>query len=173
MIFSPSSSSRLNLLRARVQLAFIQGKAHDILYSSRARTALTPPQRQSQISRVEALLSDWPRRAAVPDEFLRHDVDAVASLDATAAGFVTNLLFRHAECLFRVRAVFSFDETWIGRVTRYLEPTVIELRDGGETDGEVVRSGLTPLPVEWAECVEYCRRCLALACLGQTDYSLW
>ncbi|KAH6886324.1 fungal-specific transcription factor domain-containing protein [Thelonectria olida] len=168
ILWSAKANARFNFLRARVQLAFIQGKAHDIMYSQRAQT-LTPQQRQTQIARIERMLYDWQKH--IPDEFQR--TENVTQLPPMSAQFMMNIFFRHVEVLFRIHSIFSFDITWISRVTRYLSPAVIELGDG-ETDGEVVRSELTPLPAGWSECVQYCRRCLPLSCLShQTDYSVW
>ncbi|KAK7402889.1 hypothetical protein QQX98_011374 [Neonectria punicea] len=56
IFYSPQGNVRFNYFRTRVQLAFIQGKAHDILYSRRAQN-LTQ-QRLANIARLKTMLYD-------------------------------------------------------------------------------------------------------------------
>ncbi|KPM36540.1 hypothetical protein AK830_g10008 [Neonectria ditissima] len=168
IFYSPNGSVRFNYLRTRVQLAFIQGKVHDVLYSRRAQS-LTQQQRLASIARVKGMLFDWHKK--IPEEF--QQAETIGHLPQMSIQFLTNMYFRHLECLFRIRSVFLFDEAWINRVVCYLSPAVIEIRDD-EADSEVMRSNLPPLPNGWAECVNYCRHCLTLSHLSQqTEHSFW
>ncbi|KAH6989595.1 hypothetical protein BKA56DRAFT_476671 [Ilyonectria sp. MPI-CAGE-AT-0026] len=168
VLHSTKNNARFNYLRARVQLAFIEGKAYDVLYSRKAQN-LSPQQRLASISRIEHLLYDWHKK--IPQEF--QDAETVGKLPRMDIQTIMNLYYRHLECLFRIHSVFLFDDVWLNRVNCYLSPTVIEIRED-EADGEVVRSNLAPLPSGWGECVKYCRYCLRLANLGKpTEYSFW
>ncbi|KAF7552226.1 hypothetical protein G7Z17_g4470 [Cylindrodendrum hubeiense] len=168
VLHSAKSNVRFNYLRARVQLAFIEGKAYDVLYSRRAQN-LNPQQRLASVSRIENMLYDWHKK--IPEEF--QHADTIAQLPQMYIQILMNMYYRHLECLFRIHSVFLFDDGWMSRVNCYLSPTVIEIRED-EVDGEVVRSNLAPLPSGWAACVKYCRYCLTLANLGkQTEYSFW
>ncbi|KAF2964368.1 hypothetical protein GQX73_g9216 [Xylaria multiplex] len=122
ILTSSSGGISVNYLLKRVELARIQGRVHDILYSRRSHL-LSRDQRLINISRIEQMLSEW--RGTIPDELLHPG--------------------GHLECLFRIHAIFSFDDSWIRRTNCYFSPTVIELGED-EVDGELVKSGLTPLP---------------------------
>ncbi|KAH7123007.1 hypothetical protein EDB81DRAFT_847312 [Dactylonectria macrodidyma] len=166
----PQLNIRFNYLRARVQLAYIEGKAHDVLYSRRSQT-LTPQQRLTTTTRIAAMLYDWHRK--IPQEL--QQADTLGQLPPAFVQTMMNMYYRHLECLFRIHSVFLFDDHWLNRVTCYLSPAVIEIGDDEDAvDGEVVRANLAPLPSGWAECVEYCRLCLRLSSLcKQTEYSFW
>ncbi|KAF5026706.1 hypothetical protein F66182_1195 [Fusarium sp. NRRL 66182] len=58
MITSPGDNVRFNYFRTRVQLAHIQGKANDILYSQESQK-LTEEQKIKAITRTEGMLSEW------------------------------------------------------------------------------------------------------------------
>ncbi|KAF7549348.1 hypothetical protein G7Z17_g6439 [Cylindrodendrum hubeiense] len=166
---SKISSIRFNYLRARVQLAFVQRKANDILYSKRAHK-LTVEQRVQNISSVEQMLFNW--RNKIPVELLSAD-GLSHMISQLPIHLMTSMYNRHLECLFRIHSIFSFDEAWINRVSCYFSPAVIEMREH-EVDGELVHSNLTPLPNGWPECVKYCRLSLELSTLGkETEYSQW
>ncbi|KAH6871637.1 hypothetical protein B0T10DRAFT_590847, partial [Thelonectria olida] len=168
-VTSSTDSVRFNYFRARVDLAVIQGKAHDILYSRRAQK-LSREQRLQNISRVEQMLLTW--RTGIPAELLTAE-GLYRRLSPIPIHLMMNMYNRHLECLFRIHSIFSFDQDWLNRVRCYLSPMVIELRED-EVDGEVIHSGLTPLPRGWTECVEYCRLSLEILTSGkQTEYSIW
>ncbi|KAI0968433.1 fungal-specific transcription factor domain-containing protein [Xylaria arbuscula] len=148
----------INYMRKRVELAHIQGKVHDILYSRRSHY-LTQDQRLNNISRVEKMLVEW--RNKLPAELLRSG-GLLECFSGTPAFLMMDMYNRHLECLFRIHSIFSFDDSWMRRTHCYFLPTVIELGED-EVDGELVNLGLSPLPEAWADCVENCRLCLELA----------
>ncbi|KAI1296962.1 fungal-specific transcription factor domain-containing protein [Xylaria venustula] len=153
MLTSSAGGISINYMRKRIELAHVQGKAYDILYSRR----LTQDQRLHNISRVEKMLVEW--RNKLPDELL------------CPRGFLMMDMYnRHLECLFRIHSIFYFDDAWVRRTHCYFLPSVIEL--GDKVDGELMTSGLSPLPEAWEKCIENCRLCLELTASGNsTNYS--
>ncbi|KAI0543216.1 fungal-specific transcription factor domain-containing protein [Xylaria digitata] len=167
ILTSSSEGISVNYLLKRVELARIQGRVHDILYSRRSHL-LTRDQRLTNISRIEQMLYEW--RGTIPDELL-HPGGLFRCFSGIPAFLMMDMHNRHLECLFRIHAIFSFDDSWIRRTHCYFSPAVIELGED-EVDGELVKSGLTPLPEVWADCIQYCRACLELFILGNfTEYS--
>ncbi|CAG9942304.1 unnamed protein product [Clonostachys rosea f. rosea IK726] len=167
IVTSKIDGLRFNYLRARVELANIQGKIHDLLYSKRARK-LSEDQKLHSISRIDDMLRTW--RESIPDGLLTAD-GLRRRLNDGAFQLMTNLLNRHLECIFRLHSMYSFELAWLNRVRCYLSPCVIELRD--DMDSEVVHCNLAPLPIGWEECVKYCRLCLELLAMGkETEHAM-
>lgn len=160
---------RFNYLRARAQLAVIQGKIHNLLYS-RTSHRLNEEQRSETLSRIQRSLSCW--RDAIPAELFRSD-RLLNLFSRMPVQLIINMHSRYLECLYRIHGIFAFDEAWISRVRCYLSPTVIEQGENG-IDGEVKKSEISPLPDEWGECVQHCRLGLMLSVFGtETEYSIW
>ncbi|KAJ4247819.1 hypothetical protein NW762_013028 [Fusarium torreyae] len=169
VISSPTSSIQFNYLRTRAQLAYIQGKAHDLLYNQKSQK-LTRDQRITSISRIEDMLAEWTK--GIPVE-LQNAESIKRLLSPTAANILMTMWYRHTECRVKIQSIFTFEDEWITRVSRYLSPAVIEINDD-EVDGEVRRASLTPLPPGWTECAQYSRLCLGLLTARQpTEYILW
>lgn len=168
-LISNTGDIRLSYLRARAELAVIQGKVHNLLYS-RTSQRLDLEQRTEALRGVEQMLSGW--RGSLPPDLLRSDV-LFECFSPVQIHLVMNMHNRYLECLYRIRGIFAFDEVWVGRVCLYLSPTVIELGEDG-VDGAVDRSEIQALPENWAECVEQCRLGLKLSAFGrETEFSVW
>ncbi|KAG7416832.1 Fusaridione A cluster transcription factor fsdR [Fusarium oxysporum f. sp. rapae] len=168
IITSSTDNIRFNYLRSSAKFAFIQGKAHDLLYSQKSHT-LTPEKKANSIARIEELLKEWVDE--IPPE-LRTTEGIDKRLSPVARNMITNLWSRHIETRIKIHSIFTFEDTWINRVRRYLSPAVIDISD--DVDGEVRRADLTPLPAGWEECVGYSRVCLELISSSKlTEYILW
>ncbi|KAF4451506.1 hypothetical protein F53441_5515 [Fusarium austroafricanum] len=168
VISSSTDHIRFNYLRSCAQLAYIQGKAHDLLYSQKAQK-LTQEQKTNSITRIEELLSEWMNE--IPVE-LRTADGMEKRLSPITKDMMMSLWARHLETRIKIQSIFTFDDTWFNRVRLYLSPAVIGISD--DVDGEVRRADLTPLPSAWAECVGYSRVCLELLISRQlTEYRIW
>ncbi|KAL2694770.1 hypothetical protein Neosp_001357 [[Neocosmospora] mangrovei] len=169
VIPSDTDSVQLNFLRVRVQLAFIQGKTNDLLYSQKGRK-LTPEQRSNNITRIEERMAEWLK--TIPPE-LQTAEGIKQRLSPMPTLLMLNMFYRHFECLIQLHNIFSFDDVWIDRVNSYLSPAVIEVKDD-EPDGELMRAGLAPLPPGWTGCVSGARLCMELITMGrQSEFTLW
>ncbi|KFH46096.1 putative transcriptional regulatory protein-like protein [Hapsidospora chrysogenum ATCC 11550] len=168
ILTSDTDHVQFDYLRARAELAVIQGKVHNLLYSRTAHR-LNKEQRSETLSRIERMLSDW--RNGIPAE-LMHSDGLFRRFSRMPIQLMMNMYNRHLECLYRINGVFAFDEAWISRVRSYLSATVIELGEDG-IDGEVNHSEIAPLPGEWAQCVQHCRLGFELSAFGrETEYSV-
>ncbi|KAM0429229.1 hypothetical protein ACHAPT_006443 [Fusarium lateritium] len=169
ILVSDVGDIQFNYLRARAELAVIQGRIHNLLYSRTAHR-LNKEQRNETFSRIQLLLDNW--RGTIPAELL-HSGSLFERYSRTQIQLMTNLYNRYLECLYRIYGIFAFDEAWIGRVRKYLTADVITLGEDGR-DGEVDHSSMSPLPDKWAECVQYCRLGLELSAFGrEVEYSAW
>ncbi|RMJ08889.1 hypothetical protein CDV36_011510 [Fusarium kuroshium] len=169
VITSDTDSVQLNFLRVRIQLAFIQGKTNDLLYSQKG-WKLTHEQRSNNIVRIEERMAEWLK--TIPPELQTAD-GIKQRLSPMSTLLMLNMFYRHFECLIQLHSIFSFDDVWIDRVNSYLSPAVIEVKDD-EPDGELVRAGLAPLPDGWTGCVKDARLCLELITMGrQSEFTLW
>ncbi|KAF5609924.1 transcriptional activator Mut3p [Fusarium subglutinans] len=170
IITSSTDTIRFNCLRSCAKFAFIQGKAYDLLYSQKSHT-LTPEGKARSIALIEELLKDWVDE--IPPELrTREGIDKRLSVSLLARDMMTNLWSRHIETRIKIHSIFTFEDTWINRVRRYLSPAVIDISD--DVDGEVKRADLTPLPAGWDECVGNARVCLELISSSKlTEYILW
>ncbi|KAM0289086.1 hypothetical protein ACHAO9_006306 [Fusarium lateritium] len=160
---------RFNYLRARAELAVIQGRVHNFLYSRTAQR-LNPEQRSETLFRIENLLSNW--RNSIPQALMYSD-GLFRRFSHMPIHLVMNMYNRHLECLYRIHGTFAFDETWINRVRSYLSPSVIEMGDDG-IDGDINHMEMASLPSEWSDCVQHARLGLELSAFGrETEYSVW
>ncbi|KAF4962576.1 hypothetical protein FSARC_9354 [Fusarium sarcochroum] len=166
---SDTEDPRFNYLRARAELAIIQGKVHNFLYSRTAQR-LTQEQRSETRFRIEHLLSNW--QTGLPRDLLHPD-GLSRRFSRIPVHLVMNMYNRYLECLYRIHGIFAFDETWINRVRCYLSPSVIQTGDDG-VDGQIDHREITPLPSDWGDCVEQSRLGLELSAMGrETEYSVW
>ncbi|KAF5709905.1 transcriptional activator Mut3p [Fusarium mundagurra] len=167
IITSSTDTIRFNYLRSCAKFAFIQGKAHDLLYSQKSHI-LTPERKARSIAQIEELLQEWVDE--VPPEL--HTAEGIDKRTSPLArDMMTNLWSRHIETRVKIHSIFTFEDTWINRVRRYLSPAVIDISD--DVDGEVKRADLTPLPAGWDECVSNARVCLELISSAKlTEYIL-
>ncbi|RSL98266.1 hypothetical protein CEP52_010423 [Fusarium oligoseptatum] len=169
ILTSDIDNIRFNYLRARAELAVIQGRIHNLLYG-RTRHRLNEEQRAASLSRIELMLANW--RDAIPTELL-HSEGLFKRFSRMPVQLMMNMYNRYLECLYRIHGIFAFDEAWINRVRGYLSPEVIKLGEDG-IDGKVDHSNMPPLPDKWIEDVQYCRLGLELSAFGhETEYSVW
>ncbi|KAF5625676.1 transcriptional activator Mut3p [Fusarium sp. NRRL 52700] len=168
IITSTTDTIRFNYLRSCAKFAFIQGKAHDLLYSQNSHT-FTPERKARSITLIEELLKEWVDE--IPLE-LRTTEGIDKSLTPLARNMMTSLWSRHIETRIKVHSIFTFEDTWVNRVRLYLSPAVIDISHN--VDGEVKRADLTPLPAGWDDCVGNSRVCLELISSTKlTEYILW
>ncbi|KAF5646402.1 dehydrogenase s [Fusarium tjaetaba] len=166
---SYTGTTRFNYLRARSELAIIQGEVHNFLYSRTAQR-LSQEQRKDTKLRIEQLLSNW--RIALPQELLRSD-KLFQDFSTISFHLVMNMYNRYLECLYRIHGTFAFDEPWINRARCYISPAVIPTGDDG-MDGRIDQKEISSLPSAWSDCVAHSRLGLELSAFGrETEYSTW
>ncbi|KAF9775892.1 hypothetical protein IL306_005980 [Fusarium sp. DS 682] len=117
VISSSTDNIRFNYLRSCAKFAFIQGKAHDILYSQKSQH-LTPEKKASSIAQIEEMLIEWADE--IPPE-LRTAEGIEKRLSPIARHMMTNVWSRHIETRIKIHSIFTFEDTWINRSTSYGE----------------------------------------------------
>ncbi|KAK8120744.1 hypothetical protein PG999_004864 [Apiospora kogelbergensis] len=104
-------------LRARVQLAFVEGQIYDNLYSARSLRE-TPGQRREQVARLDTLLNAW-RRSSLPPSHRSQD-DRLQLVAADAPGGPSNLAaslhHTYLLCLFSLHGLYSWESVWVQNI---------------------------------------------------------
>lgn len=96
LIYTIDGAARMNYFRMKVELAHIDGKVYDLLYSTRANKA-SQQERTQRVRHLEALLEQWRRK--IP-----------ASL----------------QTLVMVHGIYSLDPDWMQRISSYSRVVMID-----------------------------------------------
>jgi hypothetical protein len=101
IITSSTDTIRFNYLRSCAKFAFIQGKAHDLLYSQKSHT-FTPERKARSIALIEELLKEWVDE--IPPELrTREGIDE--RLSPLARDMMANLWSRHIETRIKIHSI--------------------------------------------------------------------
>lgn len=151
VITSRDGAARLGFFRCRVQLAILQGKVYDWLYSVSA-DRLTPAAREQHVATLEQMLDAWKR--SIPREFR---ADAVPqTCQPGVVRYMAVLHCAHLHCLASINRANSHNPQWVQRVQRY---SVLALAD---PSADAPQAPLPPLPGSWATMVRSARDCMKL-----------
>ncbi len=113
-VFKANSRSKMNVFRARVQLARIQGRVYDYLYSEQARNS-SAEERTHNMESIRAMLEVW--SAQVPSDF-----SPSVLLDESAlrlSRFFCVLYSTRLICLFLISHTHSWNSKWVNRLQDY------------------------------------------------------
>lgn len=108
----PPPSPPFHYLRARVQLAFIEGQIYDKLYSVRSLKE-TQEERRHQVARLDALLDTW-RRSSLPPVFVHQG--ARYAVDNSDNNLAATLNYTYLFCLFSLHGLYSQDSVWVRNI---------------------------------------------------------
>ncbi|KAI0134482.1 fungal-specific transcription factor domain-containing protein [Xylariales sp. AK1849] len=100
--------SRFNYFRAKVQLAHLQGKIYDNLYSVRSRK-LTPDERKQRVIQLDTMVDEWRRTIPTPLQ-LEH---MAQSLARAAVVHMTVLQHQYLLNLVMIHGLYSMDSGWM------------------------------------------------------------
>ncbi|KAH9900299.1 hypothetical protein F4778DRAFT_169226 [Xylariomycetidae sp. FL2044] len=153
-IETADGSCRLNYFRSRVQLANIQGKVYDYVYSNRSRK-LSKEARQRRVWYLDSLLAEW--RQTIPSPLQMEKM--AESMDFYTRAHMTIMQQTYVVCLHMIHGVYSLESPWIQVLGEYGK-TLMQGLDGGNKpcmDGQN-----PPLPYGWVKCVASSRSCLEM-----------
>lgn len=157
LIWTKDGRHHINFLRMRLELAHIQGKVFDLLYSTRSlKTKGT--ERQERVSRLEDMLDKWYGR--VPTAFQIENVAATVNL-----GDLLQLTkMHHAYLLAEVmtHGLYSHNADWVQRISSVSRVAMRELAIVQDRHTKCLDEQHAPLPSGWAKCVEVSRGCMKL-----------
>ncbi|KAK3395139.1 fungal-specific transcription factor domain-containing protein [Podospora didyma] len=165
-VYTADGRVRFNYLRARVQLAYIQGKVYDLLYSTRSQK-VPPQERRARVVRLATQLEKW--RRTLPPEMQLGSVER--ELDRWPLAHMSNLLWSYQACLIMTHGVWSHNAHWLKRVSDYSRIAILDSNVDGPKSCNLQQP---PLPVAWDCCLEISRKCLAMArVMPQSDWDVW
>ncbi|KAK7975666.1 hypothetical protein PG989_014129 [Apiospora arundinis] len=164
---------QFHYLRARVQLAFIEGQIYDGLYSVRSLKK-TPEQRRQEVARLDALLATWGRFSLPPSpdqdvhqQFTADDGDYRGD-NCMAASLNHTYLF----CLFSLHGLYSWESVWVQNID-ILGRTALE--NFSNKSEKCMHSLQPPIPDAWNKCVLASRRSVQLiisGCRGRERHTI-
>lgn len=159
VIHTLDGSESLNIFRLRVNLAHIEGKVHDLLYSNRA-SKIPVPERQRRVDALQALLDRW--YGGIPLAFNLTGLSArvVAPTDLVEL----NLLY-HAFllCVVSIHGVYSFQAEWMGHLGSQGRAAVEDYARNMQNIGDATctrMNGAAPGDKGWRKCIEVSRGCM-------------
>ncbi|KAH7007532.1 hypothetical protein EDB80DRAFT_645900 [Ilyonectria destructans] len=145
-------SQPVHLLQLRFNLALVQGKVYDLVYSVRA-SRLSSNQKKAATERLDRMLDQW--YSSVPGCFT---FDKAAGLDPMKRRHCISLHMAFYQCLFSSHRVNAHDSSWVKRLT--------EFSDALGREGEIAETSQPApalLPSNWSNLVTAARSCLALS----------
>jgi hypothetical protein len=158
-VLCAENGTRINFFRKRVQLAWIEGKVYEWMFSVRAGK-LPPAKKEENKRRAARALEQW--YATLPAEFKPELLPDIADVPTFRAFAV--LHFTHMQTLAIIHQSYSFDAEWL-----------VALRTFSERVVDSSSSVVAPLPQSWNALVVKSRDCLRMfSCLpGEDLYVLW
>jgi hypothetical protein len=148
-----------NYHRRRVELAHIEGKVYDLLYSNRA-TKVSGSERQQRVGRLQAMLDKWYER--IPSVF---HIEQVAD-NVGPAQLIQLTKMHHAYLLAEVmtHGMYSHNADWVKRISTFSRAAIEDISQGNHKHGtpSCYRAQTAPLPEGWSKCVEISRGCMRL-----------
>jgi hypothetical protein len=144
-LYSIDGLLKSNYFRARVQLAHLQGRIYDSLYSVRSKK-LTREERKEQIGQLDVMLDEWYR--SIPTTL---QVEHLSQSLAKAAAWHMSLLHHHyLICLVSIHGLYSIESGWIKAIGAFSR----EVLEQYDRDSEgCMRQMPPPLPAAWEKCV--------------------
>lgn len=159
LVWTKDGQTSFNYHRMRVELAHIQGKVYDLLYSNRAVRIKGAVERQQRVARLQGMLDRW--YARVPVMF---QIDHVASM--VGPGELLQLTkMHHAFLLAEVmtHGIYSHDANWIKRISSFSRTIMRDMMTSCKKfSASGNRDQPPPLPDGWNKCVELSRGCMKL-----------
>ncbi|KAM0201943.1 hypothetical protein ACHAQI_011076 [Fusarium lateritium] len=160
LIWTQNGQVHFNYHRRRVELAYIEGKVYDLLYSNRA-SKVKGQERQNRVSRLQSMLDQWYER--IPAEFYIENVTATVG----PSQLVQMTKMHHGFLLTEVmiHGIYSSNAEWMKRISSLGRSSITNMGnfdDGGKSTGTKCREQAPPLPEGWTQCVNVSRGCMKL-----------
>ncbi|KAG5767784.1 hypothetical protein H9Q72_004481 [Fusarium xylarioides] len=160
LIWTQNGQVHFNYHRRRVELAYIQGKVYDLLYSNRS-TKVTAQERQRRVTRLQSILDQWYER--IPNVF--HIEHVAATVGPSQLVQMTKM--HHAFLLTEVmiHGIYSHNAEWVKRISSFSRATITsvgDLENRGFDGAGKCQDQAPPLPEGWNHCVDVSRGCMKL-----------
>ncbi|KAI1767326.1 hypothetical protein GGR53DRAFT_123670 [Hypoxylon sp. FL1150] len=158
--------AEFNYLRARVQLAYLEGKIYDCLLSNRSMK-LSQEAREERVSHLSRLLDQWLQ--AMPVSLRLESI--TRTLEMAPLTHIIFLYHTYLMCSTTLLGLYSYDAPWIKAISKSSSEA---LHHFDKQTHVCMKRHHPALPGSWALCVGISRECLKL--LGTESYSgcnLW
>ncbi|KAM0425301.1 hypothetical protein ACHAPT_009357 [Fusarium lateritium] len=158
LIWTQNGQVHFNYHRRRVELAYIQGKVYDLLYSNRA-SKVHGAERKRRVLRLQTMLDQWYER--IPTVF---HIDHVAATVGPSQ-LVQMTKMHHSFLLAEVmtHGIYSHNADWVKRISSFSRAAIGDLDEGFGTASKCnLRDQEPPLPEGWTKCVDVSRGCMQL-----------
>lgn len=166
MLRSIDGLTSFNYFRARVQLAHLQGRIYDMLYSVRSKK-LTPLDRNQHVMQLDSMLEKW--QQTIPT--LLQAEHMIQSLGAVARVHMAILQHQYLLCLVFLHGLYSVDSEWVKALGAYGRAVLANMDNNTDI---CMRHMQPPQPSAWSRCVTASRRSIRLFLSElQTVCSLW
>ncbi|KAI0386784.1 hypothetical protein F5Y04DRAFT_71699 [Hypomontagnella monticulosa] len=163
---SMDGRSQLNYLRARVQLAYVEGKVYDYLLSNRS-TKISLQARQERVSHLAMILHRWMQ--TIPAAL--HLENITETLGKAPLTHMILLYHTYLMCYTTINGLYSLDSPWMKSIR---DNSTHLLYKFDTRSYDCMRHTPALLPQFWATCVGASRGCLRI--LNDKCYSgcnLW
>ncbi|KAM0245788.1 hypothetical protein ACHAP5_005107 [Fusarium lateritium] len=160
LIWTQNGQVHFNYHRRRVELAYIEGKVYDLLYSNRA-SKVKGKERQNRVSRLQSMLDQWYER--IPAEF--HIENVTATVGPSQLVQMTKMHHGFLLTEVMIHGIYSSNAEWMKRISSLGRSSITNMGnfdDGGKPTGAKCREQAPPLPEGWTQCVNVSRGCMKL-----------
>lgn len=161
LIHTLDGRATLNIFRLRVNLAHIEGRVHDLLYSNRA-SKIPSPERRQRVDALQAMLDRW--YGGIPYIFRLGNVSPLLVSPSDLAE-VTLLYHAYLLCLVSIHGIYSFQADWMGRIGSLARAAVEDYARSMHGVSGTSCTGLEEAPPGmdgWQRCLEVSRGCMRL-----------
>ncbi|CAG9996050.1 unnamed protein product [Clonostachys byssicola] len=171
LIWTRDRTTPFNLFRMRLDLAHIQGKLYDLIYSNRS-LKINAIERQARVESLQKLLTTW--MARIPAAFQIEHV--AATVGETEVAHMVKFYHSYLTTITFLHGIYSQQAEWVKRVgpqARYAIQDYTLAMSGHAAD--CLSEYLDP-PAEkyWYHCVDISRFTLKLFQeVAQTDWLVW
>ncbi|KAH6655749.1 fungal-specific transcription factor domain-containing protein [Truncatella angustata] len=166
LIVSEDGLVKFNFFRARIQLAHLQGKIFDTLYSVRSKR-LSPEDRRKHVTQLDIMLEKWHQTIPVPFQL----ENMQRSLHRMNHSHMAILHHLHLMCLVFVHGLYSLESGWIQAIGAYGQAVLANMDNNTDI---CMRKMQPPMPSAWAKCVRASRGSIRLFLFEpQHTCSLW
>ena len=167
-VYTIDARTRVNFLRLRLRLAYIQGRVYDLLFATRA-AKITLHERRARITFLHSQLEQW--RRTIPPELQANVV--VNHVNRAALSWLCMMHFSYLGCLVMIHGIWSFDAEWRKRLTTKYDNNDDSIATNGQ-NSDLTAPTPPPLPRGWRNCVLMSRNCMAMVPeMPLSDCSVW
>lgn len=145
--------------RTRVELAYIEGKVYDLLYSNRA-SKIGGMERHRRVSHLQIMLDEWYNR--IPTVFRLEQ--AAVNMGLAQLTQLTTMYHIYLLTQVMIHGLYSHNADWMKGVSSSSQKAIEGLFNGPDKRTSLKYHNIqqAPLPEGWTKCVELSRGCMKL-----------